>query len=73
MKVVDQGITAWTQAEVGRRIGVTRSRVAQLLRERKLSLVTIRGRSYVSEDSIQRYEARRYQVELPLESEGEAA
>ena len=51
-----QGIACWPQAEVGRRLGLHKSRIGQLIREGKLSTIEVRGRRYVTDSSVRLYE-----------------
>ena len=51
-----QGIACWPQAEVARRLGLSDSRICQLIDEGKLSILLVRGKRYVTNVSIRAYE-----------------
>jgi len=49
------GVELWRQADAARWLGFSRQRVSQLLREGKLSFVTVRGVDYVEHASLMEY------------------
>lgn len=68
LKVSPAGIACWPQAEVGRRLGVHRTRVYQLIREGKLSTIEVRGKRYVTDASVRIYEESALLRQLRLAS-----
>lgn len=48
-----------TYAAAGRRIGVSRSRISQLVREGRIAVIAFDGRNYVSVSSLAAYQANK--------------